>query len=207
MKLFLNFLRSTILSGIIGLLLLTNFYQKNNIFNTKHHNSQLNINSQQQTKRITLSLLSHKKNNVTAVYKPNNPRASFHYIDITKNISKKNFSKNSITLWNIDFEHQQTETHKEHFNFLKIDNNIFESSISGNPENWDDQTFYQCTSIIKKDIIEEGVTRYYGQLSVGLTKDTKTGKIFFVWGVYGHVILGSNQASVKSQAKAVIIDY
>lgn len=163
------------------------------------------ISSSLKTKnQVTIYLANYEKDNVRAVYQPNNPRASFHYLDITKRLSNKNFTTSQITLNNISFDHRQTEIHTKNFDKLIAENEI---STLGNPSYWDDQTFAENTSILYSDTIMEGVTKYNAQLSVGLIKDSSTGKIFFVWGIYGHVVLGSNQAIVSSHVKWVSIKY
>lgn len=180
--------------------LASNFYQTNNLF-TKINNTNL------ETEQITITLSNYNKDFVSAVYQPNNSRASFHYIDITKRIVKENLNESCIIFEKINFDHRQTEIHTKIFDSLGANNNIFKSATLGNPAYWNDQTFYEHTSILYNDTISEGVTRYNAQLSTGLTKDINTGKIYFVWGVFGHVVLGSNQAIVSSQVKSVVIKY
>lgn len=168
---------------------------------TKHINVTEN---NQAISQITITLTNTKQDSVRTIYQPNNPRASFHYLDITNRLFKRDFTTSEITLNKINFDHRQTEIHTKNFDKLTTENNIVSLA---DPSYWDDQTFAENTSILYSDTIMEGVTKYNAQLLIGLTKDNTTKKIFFVWGIYGHVVLGSNQAIVSSQAKSVVIKY
>ncbi|MBE4704001.1 hypothetical protein [Spiroplasma platyhelix] len=160
-----------------------------------------------ESNELTMYLKNYDKDSVRSFYEPERPNASFHYLDITKRITNTNIKNANISLNKINFDNRQTEIHTKYFDSLSKDSVVFESSTLADPSYWDDKAFYEHTTNLYSDTLWEGVTRYTGELAVGLTKNPNTGKIFFVWGVYGHVTLGSNQAVVSAVAKSVVIKY
>lgn len=156
-------------------------------------------------KQIAL-IFNNKERLTKTFYQPNQPGVSFFYIDIT---NKKPITNNNIniTLKNINYTNQQTEIHSKQFDSLTISSTLFESATVGNPSDWDAEIFHQSATILYSSTINEGVTRYTGDLAVAVTRDITTGKTFFVWGVYGEVVIGSNRGMISAEATHVIIEF
>lgn len=151
--------------------------------------------------------LDKEKSTIKNFYNASNFRASFYYLNLTKhiNILSKDFK---ITLHHVKFKNkQENKSDTKYFDSLTADTSIFDSYTSANPENWNDQDFNLYTTTLYSSTVTQGVTKYTSNLAVQITRDTKKEKIFFVWGVYGYVKLGSNQAKVNSEIKMITIKY